>query len=311
MTGAPSTWEPMTGAPSTWEPWTDGPGPYPTDGPGPHPSHGPGPHPSHGPGPHPSHGPGPHPSSGPGVNWFGRFLRLLHNSVKTVKADEHPDLKYREPGEKFVEKLLEVRKALIQLSKPGRELVKLMIKDHVEMMQRVHQATQKDDIHQAKHVVGEYFIAINRRISLLAMHAASKGLFDDVGDMGHKELKSVVKRSMEEHHAKAASAYFMRYFNEYRVSDGLLDGPFVKMGVETVKETMQFVKQMIKSTGITKNVYFDMLNDLIRLSVDMHNHHGAVDRAGAGVLSIQRRCLKVHLAVHQAYASKQCPAARQ
>jgi hypothetical protein len=44
-----------------------------------------------------------------------------------------------------------------------------------EMMKRVKEAVKKDNIFQAKHIVGEYFIALNRRFLSLLFHADEKG----------------------------------------------------------------------------------------------------------------------------------------
>ena len=44
-----------------------------------------------------------------------------------------------------------------------------------EMMRRVREAVQEQNIAKATHIVGEYFIAIQRRIAMLVIHAAQKG----------------------------------------------------------------------------------------------------------------------------------------
>jgi len=43
------------------------------------------------------------------------------------------------------------------------------------MMRRVHEAVMDNDIAKATHIVGEYFIAIQRRMAMLIIHAAQKG----------------------------------------------------------------------------------------------------------------------------------------
>jgi hypothetical protein len=43
------------------------------------------------------------------------------------------------------------------------------------MMEKVNEAVQNNDIYQAKHVVGEYFIAVSRRFASLVLQAESSG----------------------------------------------------------------------------------------------------------------------------------------
>ncbi|EDO42291.1 predicted protein [Nematostella vectensis] len=187
----------------------------------PHPSNHPTsePHPSNHPTgePHPTNHPtdgshGSHCERGAGKFLGEKFLELLKKSTKDVRPDDHPDIKYKEPGERFVEKLLQVRKAVLEAAKPGLELVHLMINDTM--------------------------------------------------------------------------------------------APYVNITVKTFKEAAEFVKQAMKYGEVMKNFYTDMIAELINLSVHMHNHEAAVQRAGAGVLSMARRQLKAHAAL--ASSDKQC-----
>ena len=46
------------------------------------------------------------------------------------------------------------------------------------MFKRVQKAVKAQNIAKAKHVVGEYFIALQRRFAALAIHAYNKGQFE-------------------------------------------------------------------------------------------------------------------------------------
>ncbi|XP_031566620.1 uncharacterized protein LOC116301670 [Actinia tenebrosa] len=210
--------------------------------------------------------------------------------------------------------LLGVRAAVIETLKPVHEIAKLMIEDHKEMMRRVKEAVDMDNIFQAKHVVGEYFIALNRRFLSFFIHAEQSGLFekidDDKDDKDMKEVRRELQKAVEDggEKGKEVAEFILKNFNQFRVSDGLPDRPFVALGVETAIVLAKTFKQMEKVTKISMKVYIDMISDIVRLALKEHNHQGAVQRAGAGVLSMIRRQTKVGITLHHMYSQKQCRA---
>lgn len=254
----------------------------------------------------PTHGPGPSPTKKRPDLW-GRFMHfLLVKSVEGVKPDEHPDLKYRKPGEELVEHLLDVKKEVVKTVKgPLHKILKLIKEDWEDMFGRVHEAVKEQNIAKAKHVVGEYFIALQRRFAALAIHAYNKGLFEEIKD---DELPKMVKREMDKHMKKAEQAvkFILKNFNQFRVNDGLMDEPFVRLGVETAKVYMAAVKQTMINAKVSQQVYTDLVSEMVYLSIDMHNHEAAVQRAGASVLSFIRRGTKVQIALHRIYGPKKC-----
>ena len=49
-----------------------------------------------------------------------------------------------------------------------------------------------------------------------------------------------------------------------------------------------------------------MIADIVRLALKEHDHAGAIQRAGAGVLSFIRRETKIAIALHRMYGPKKC-----
>ncbi|XP_031550561.1 uncharacterized protein LOC116287987 [Actinia tenebrosa] len=231
-----------------------------------------------------------------------KFIKFLFTSAK---SENNPDLKYEQPGKELVSKLFEVKKATIGLSKPLMKYGKLLLEDFIDMIKKVDKAVKNNNIFQAKHLVGEYFIAVNRRFASIFIHAASSGLFDLKS--GNDSIVEV-KREFDEHSKKAKSivGYILKNFNQFRVSDGIPDGPFVKLGVQTAKIYILAFQQSIKMAKVESSMIIDMIADMVRLGVDMKNREAAVQRAAASILSMVRRQTKINVAVERAYSVKKC-----
>jgi len=254
-------------------------------------------------GPQPSGGPSP---TGKPNDFWKKFAHFLFvKSVNGVKPDEHPDLKYKVPGEALISKLVDIKKEVVQAFGPLMEIGKLMKEDHIEMMRRVHEAVSNNDIAKAQHVVGEYFIAIQRRMAMFVVEASQRGLFDKVGDDKDDGIDSMLKRGLESaQQLDDGAKYILKNFNQFRVSDGLMDEPFVKLGVQTAK-VMHIAGMQMKKVFMTgTHVYIDLISRMVWLSIEKHNHDAAVHMAGASCLSFIRRGTKVSIALHRIYSKK-------
>ncbi|XP_031565174.1 uncharacterized protein LOC116300439 [Actinia tenebrosa] len=178
------------------------------------------------------------------------------------------------------------------------------------MMKRLYKAVKEQNMFKSKHIAGEYFVALNRRFVLLLIHADRMGLFRGVGKNRSEDAMHLhrIKRELEDQVNKAQKAinFILENFNDLRISDGLLDEPFVKLGVQTVKVFTKAFKQAIKVGRANVLYYTDMITDIVRLALVEKKHEAAIQRAGAGVLSGMRRDSKTVLEIQRWYARQKC-----